>query len=107
MRVGETVPEQLQLDLELEIDAIERYNRGVALARRQGDNGTAEMLEDLLTGEEEHADWLEASSSSSTRSAWRTTSPPGSTTEPPGADPQASMTTTGGSGTPMPAHTAR
>ena len=60
MRVGESVPEQHQLGLELEIDAIERYNRGVELARRQGDNGTAEMLEDLLTGEEEHADWLEA-----------------------------------------------
>ena len=60
VRVGETVPEQHQLGLELEIDAIERYNRGVALARDNGDNGTAEMLEDLLAGEEEHADWLEA-----------------------------------------------
>jgi len=60
VRVGESVPEQHRLGLELEIDAIARYNRGVELARRQGDNGTAEMLEDLLTGEEEHADWLEA-----------------------------------------------
>ena len=60
VRVGESVPEQHRLGLELEIDAIERYNRGVELARRNGDNGTAEMLEDLLTGEEEHADWLEA-----------------------------------------------
>jgi bacterioferritin len=60
VRVGETVPEQHQLGLEVEIDAIERYNRGVALARGHGDNGTAEMLEDLLTGEEDHADWLEA-----------------------------------------------
>jgi bacterioferritin len=58
--VGETVPEQHRLDLDLEKAAIERYNRGVALARDKGDNGTAEMLEDLLTGEEHHADWLEA-----------------------------------------------
>ncbi len=58
--VGETVPEQHRLDLDLERAAIERYNRGVALARDKGDNGTAELLEDLLTGEEEHADWLEA-----------------------------------------------
>ena len=57
--VGETVPEQHQLDLDLENAAIERYNRGVALARDKGDNGTAEMLQDLLTGEEHHADWLE------------------------------------------------
>jgi bacterioferritin len=58
--VGETVPEQHRLDLDLEVAAIERYNRGVALARDKGDNGTAELLEDLLTGEEEHAEWLEA-----------------------------------------------
>jgi len=58
--VGESVPEQHRLDLDLERAAIERYNRGVALARTKGDNGTAELLEDLLVGEEEHADWLEA-----------------------------------------------
>ena len=58
--VGETVAEQHRLDLDLERAAIERYNRGVALARDKGDNGTAELLEDLLVGEEEHADWLEA-----------------------------------------------
>ena len=58
--VGETVPEQHRLDLDMELAAIERYNRGVALAREKGDNGTAELLEDLLTGEEEHAEWLEA-----------------------------------------------
>ncbi len=60
VRVGETVPEQHRLDLDLEREAIERYNRGVELARGGGDNGTAEMLEDLLVGEEHHADWLEA-----------------------------------------------
>ena len=58
--VGETVPEQHRLDLDLERAAIERYNRGVALAREKGDNGTAELLEDLLVGEEHHADWLES-----------------------------------------------
>ena len=58
--VGETVPEQHRLDLDLERDAIDRYNRGVELARSKSDNGTAELLEDLLVGEEEHADWLEA-----------------------------------------------
>jgi bacterioferritin len=58
--VGETVPEQHRLDLDLERAAVERYNRGVALARDKGDNGTRELLEELLTDEEEHADWLEA-----------------------------------------------
>ncbi len=58
--VGETVHEQLQLDLELERSAIERYNRGIALAVAKGDNGTRDLLEGRLTGEESHADWLEA-----------------------------------------------
>jgi bacterioferritin len=58
--VGETVHEQLQLDLELEKAAIERYNRGIALAVSKGDNGTRELFESRLVGEESHADWLEA-----------------------------------------------
>ena len=58
VRVGETVAEQLQLDLELE--AIERYNRGVALAVAKGDNATRHLLEDQLTDEEEHASYLES-----------------------------------------------
>ena len=33
--------------------------RGIALCREKGDNGSAELLEEILEGEEEHADWLE------------------------------------------------
>jgi bacterioferritin len=57
--VGETVPEQLQLDLELERAAVERYNRGIALCVAEGDNGTRDLLEGQLRGEEEHLDWIE------------------------------------------------
>jgi bacterioferritin len=60
VRVGENVPEQMDLDLQLEIAAVERYNRGVALAVAKGDNGTRELLARNLTGEEEHVDWIEA-----------------------------------------------
>jgi bacterioferritin len=59
VRTGETAVEKLQLALDLEREAIERYNRGVDLARSKGDNGTRQMLAELLVGEEEHADWLE------------------------------------------------
>ncbi len=59
VRVGETVLEQFQVDLGLERTAIERFNRGIALAREVGDNGTRELLEGMLVSEEEHADYLE------------------------------------------------
>ena len=60
VNVGETVPEQLRLDLDLERTAIGVLNRGVELCRQAGDNGSAELLEDLLEDEEDHANWLEA-----------------------------------------------
>jgi len=58
--VGETVPEQLSLDLQNERDAIDRLNRGIALCVEEGDNGSRDLLEDILEGEEQHADWLES-----------------------------------------------
>ncbi len=60
VRVGETVPEQYELELETEKAAIERYNRGIALAVAKGDNGTRELFEHRLVDEESHADWLES-----------------------------------------------
>jgi bacterioferritin len=57
--VGETVPEQFRLDLQLERDAIAQLNAGIAQARDEGDNGTRHLLEEILLGEERHADWLE------------------------------------------------
>ena len=59
VRVGETVHEKLDLALDVEREAIDRLNRGVALCVTKGDNGTRQLLEGILTGEEEHADWLE------------------------------------------------
>ena len=59
VKVGETVPEQFELDLAVEVAAVERYNRAVALAVAKGDNGTRELFERRLLGEEHHADWLE------------------------------------------------
>ena len=57
--IGEDPKEQLELNLELERAAVERYNRGIALAVAKGDNGTRELLESRLVGEESHLDWLE------------------------------------------------
>ena len=60
VRVGEDPIEQHKLDLELETEAIDRLNRAIALCREKGDNGSRELLEHILEGEEESADWLEA-----------------------------------------------
>ena len=60
VRVGEDPIEQHPLDLAMEVDAVQRYNRAIALAREKGDNGTRSLLEHILRGEEESIDWLEA-----------------------------------------------
>jgi bacterioferritin len=60
IRTGETASEKLTLALDLEREAIERLNRGIALCAARGDNGSRELLEETLEGEEEHADWLES-----------------------------------------------
>ena len=60
INVGQTVDEQLKVDLALEAAAIPVLNRGIELCRTAGDNGTADLLEDVLEDEEEHANWLEA-----------------------------------------------
>jgi bacterioferritin len=60
INVGETVKDQLESDLKLEIDAVAMYNRFVATAREAGDNASRELFERLLKDEEQHVDWLEA-----------------------------------------------
>jgi bacterioferritin len=59
LRIGETVLEQFEADLQLEYAAIERLNNGIVVAVEIGDNGTRELLAEILVAEEEHADWLE------------------------------------------------
>jgi bacterioferritin len=60
INVGQTVPEQLRLDLEVEKAAVKALNTGIELCRSLDDNGTRELLERILLGEEQHANWLEA-----------------------------------------------
>jgi bacterioferritin len=60
INVGETVVEQLKSDHALEVDAVARMNRGIEICRGLGDNGSRHLLEEMLTSEEEHLDWIEA-----------------------------------------------
>lgn len=60
VRIGEDAIEQHRLDLAMELEAVERYNRAIALCREKNDNGTREMLERILKSEEGGVDWLES-----------------------------------------------
>jgi bacterioferritin len=50
---------QFQNDLNAELDAVKAYNAAIQLAVEVADNGTRELLESILTDEEEHIDWLD------------------------------------------------
>lgn len=58
--IGDKVDTQFKNDWEAEKRAIGLYNGGIKLAVDLGDNGTRDLLEDNLTVEESHIDWIEA-----------------------------------------------
>jgi bacterioferritin len=60
INIGESVPEQMKVDLALEMDAVKRLNTGIEACRELDDNNTRHLLEEILEDEEEHIDWIEA-----------------------------------------------
>jgi bacterioferritin len=60
INIGQDVKAQFENDLNVEYDAVKRLNEGIAICVKVGDNGSRELLEKILTDEEEHIDWLEA-----------------------------------------------
>src|ERR1043165_8101638 len=58
LRVGETVKEQFESDLQLEYAAIAFLNAGIDATRKAGDNATEDLFTRILVGEEQHTDWL-------------------------------------------------
>ncbi|WP_433192835.1 bacterioferritin [Nocardia sp. CA-107356] len=59
LRIGQTVPEQLQADLQIEMEAVDRLRRGIDLMRSNGDVTSARIFEQILEDEEQHVDYLE------------------------------------------------
>ncbi|MGA2631099.1 MAG: bacterioferritin [Terriglobia bacterium] len=59
LNIGKDVKQQLANDLALEKSAVAEYNAAVAGARKAGDNGSADLLDELLHDEEEHVDYFE------------------------------------------------
>jgi bacterioferritin len=60
IHIGASVEAQHKNDLAAEQSAVKAYNDGIRVAVEVGDNGSRELLESILTDEEEHLDWLEA-----------------------------------------------
>jgi bacterioferritin len=59
LRVGETVKEQFESDLELERSAIEFLSQGIQTSRGCGDLATEDLFTRILVAEEKHTDWIE------------------------------------------------
>jgi len=58
--IGTTVVEILKNDLAFELDTVPRLNKGIALSRDVGDNGSEDLLTHILVDSEHHVDWLES-----------------------------------------------
>jgi bacterioferritin len=59
LNVGDNVKAQLEADYQLELGAVEMYNKAIKLSREQGDDQSRELFSLLLKDEEMHVDWLE------------------------------------------------
>ena len=59
LRIGETVSEILQCDLELELDAIPDLRAAIAYCETHKDYVTRDLFDAILKSEEEHVDFLE------------------------------------------------
>jgi bacterioferritin len=59
LRIGESVEEVLRADLDLEHEAVEQLKGAVAHCETVRDYVSRELFESILTGEEEHIDFLE------------------------------------------------
>ena len=59
VQVGETVPEQLSIDLKTEHEMLTLLNDGIVQCVKVGDYSTRHMLEEMATDVDGHVDWIE------------------------------------------------
>lgn len=59
LRIGETVKEQLEADMSVEVKAMADLRRGIELCNETGDTVSRLLFERILESEEEHVDYLE------------------------------------------------
>jgi bacterioferritin len=59
LRIGQTVREQFEADLAVEMEVVARLRPGITMCREKGDITSANLLERILANEEDHIDYLE------------------------------------------------
>jgi bacterioferritin len=59
LSIGQTVREQFQADMGVELAVVARLRPGIIMCREKGDVTSANLLEKILGNEEEHIDYLE------------------------------------------------
>ena len=59
LRIGENVPEILQCDLDLELDALPELRAAISYCEEVKDFVSRDLFDEILVSEEEHVDWLE------------------------------------------------
>jgi bacterioferritin len=59
IEVGESPEEMLRLALASEKEAVAQFNASAEECHELGDHGTANVFEDMVREEEQHADWFE------------------------------------------------
>ena len=60
LKIGTTVKQQLENDLNLEQIAIQDLKESIIVAQNHSDFSSKDFLEKILVNEEEHTDWIEA-----------------------------------------------
>jgi bacterioferritin len=59
MKIGATVVQMVNHDLEAELGAVKAYNSAIGLAHEVADQATVDLLIKILKDEEAHGDWAE------------------------------------------------
>ena len=59
LRVGQTLREQFEADLQVEVEVVERLRPGITMCREKQDHVSANLFEKILGEEEHHIDYLQ------------------------------------------------
>lgn len=59
LRIGQTIQEVMEADLEVENEAVPHLKKCIKLAESESDYVTRDLFMHILESEEEHVDWLE------------------------------------------------